>query len=172
MGSWIHIVHHIARHPKETAKGINVFCFSPVASFYWLLRLAEKICFTTLSTKGIQIRNRHYQLLRRLSAKGGILLKEDGVFFLSPCQNNFMCLLPTPQYFLYIFIYMQINNGAIWEQPPVLLKTAALGIHRKTVATGACNSWICSYDIWNSSADFSTPFFIDTNSLPITRVFK
>lgn len=142
----------------------------PRASFYWLPRQTEEICRPHCRPKGPTFLTGAISS-RAESVRAGILLKEDGVC-VSPEIILHVFTPHSPLFLLYIYLYANKQRCHLETTSSALVKTAAQGGCLKTMATGACTSWICSSDIWNSSAHFTAPFCIDTDSLPITRVFK
>lgn len=100
------------------------FFFNSVAGFSWLARLAEEICWPTLSAKpkGSRFYNGNHQLPGGVSAQAGILSKEDWVFSLA--WNNSMCVC-SPLFPLYIYLYANKQQCHLETTSSALLKAAA-----------------------------------------------
>lgn len=108
--------------PNQNGREDWCLLFLPHSQLLRLLRLAKEICLTTRSTKGIQIENGHPPSPPGQDVSSSWHSPERGrLSFFSP-EQFYVCSFSRPHYFLYIFIYMQINDDAIWKPPPVPLR--------------------------------------------------
>lgn len=161
-----HIVHYITGHPIETAKRTDIPLFFGVR-LLTCQAVRGNLLYQHCQPKGSRFCNGNYPLPGQRQLKLAFFRKRTE-FFLT--RNNSICICSLPP----LHIYWHANKPHCHSETTssALLKPAALDAAGRHMATGACASWIRSSDIWSSSADFTTPFFSDTSSLPITRVFK
>lgn len=155
-----HSVHHTAVYPIQMAGATNAYFSTKPKPASRTSQAGRENLLIPLLTKGTRILNRHWK------PQGG------AGWSWHPPLNDSACLSSAPLPALYIYLYANTLCAA-WKAPPVPSEDCSRRkLQEDSSATGACGSWICSSDIWNSSADFTAPFFTDTHSLPITRVFQ